>query len=88
MEANEYKDDGSLRIPLVKCTHETFFKYLPHLRIRDLLCWALRTETTIRLAKVEGRMNQSTNNNNDDNNDNNEEEEDYSYNKTLNSNII
>ena len=84
MEVNEYKDDGSLRIPLLKCTRETFFKYLPHLRIRDLLCWALRTETNIRLAKVEGRMNQSTNNNDNDNN----EEEDYSYNKTLNSNYL
>ena len=81
---DEFINDGCLRIPRVKCTNASFFKYSNRLSIRELICWALRTETNIRLAKVEGRMNQSTNNDDNDNN----EEEDYSYNKTLNSNYL
>eukprot|EP00956_Cyclotella_meneghiniana_P032395 scaffold89038_cov51-Cyclotella_meneghiniana.AAC.3 len=48
-------DDGYLRIPSKDCTQRAFFEYLPHLRVRDLICWALRTETKVRLAKIERR---------------------------------
>jgi len=49
---NDIKSDGSLRIPRAECTQDTFFHYLPKLSTRDLLCWALRTETSVRLAKI------------------------------------
>eukprot|EP00979_Chaetoceros_neogracilis_P014154 scaffold4475_cov277-Chaetoceros_neogracile.AAC.2 len=63
--ASEYKEEGSLRLPLVPCTHDTFFHYLSNsnLRIRDILSWALRTETTIRLGKVYGRSTNHTTSN-------------------------
>ena len=44
--------DESLRIPRNDCTRDAFFRHLPQLGIRDLLCWALRTETTLRLSKI------------------------------------
>ena len=52
-------DDGYLRIPSIDCTQSAFFEYLPKLRVRDLICWALRTETKVRLAKIE-RHSKST----------------------------
>ena len=56
MDESEIEVDGSLRIPRVQCTRDAFFHFLPSLGVRDLLCWALRTETTVRLAKIERRV--------------------------------
>lgn len=82
MNADEYEIDGSLRIPRVACTENAFFHYLPHLKIRELLCWALRTETDVRLAKIKGRLGQKSSQ--DDDGDG----EDYTYSRVLKSNYL
>lgn len=73
---SELIHDGCLRIPAVACTNDSFFEYLPKLPTRDLLCWALRTETNIRLAKIM----EGANANEDANTD--------TYSKTLNSTCL
>lgn len=82
-DTNEYEVDGSLRIPRVPCTETAFFRYLPHLKVRELLCWALRTETNVRLAKIKGRLGVESGKRSED-----EEEEDYVYSKVLKSNYL
>ena len=67
--------DGCLGIPKEDCNNISFFRYINSLSIRELLCWALQTETKIRLAKIERRLGSTT-------------EEDYSYSKTLNLNFL
>lgn len=67
--------DGCLGIPKEDCNNISFFRYINSLSIRELLCWALQTETKIRLAKIERRLGSTT-------------EEDYNYSKTLNSNFL
>ena len=54
-DESEIKVDGSLRIPRVRCTRDAFFHFLPRLSVRDLVCWALRTETSVRLTKIDRR---------------------------------
>ena len=54
-DGDEFIHDGCLRIPKVDCTNESFFKYNSILTVRELICWALRTETKVRLAKIERR---------------------------------
>ena len=66
---------GCLGIPKGDCNNISFFKYINRLSIRELLCWALQTETNVRLAKIERRLGSTTS-------------EDYSYSKTLNSNFL
>ena len=44
---DEFIHDGCLRIPKVDCTNESFFKYNSILTVRELICWALRTETKV-----------------------------------------
>ena len=72
----EFIHDGCLRIPTVACTNETFFHYLPRISFRDILCWALRTETNIRLSKIKRCAIT------------NDDENDDSYSKTLNSTCL
>ena len=74
---DEFIHDGCLRIPKVDCTNESFFKYNSILTVRELICWALRTETKVRLAKIERRSGLTTN-----------DDPEYSYSKTLNSNYL
>jgi len=74
---DEFIYDGCLRIPKVDCTNESFFKYNSILTVRELICWALRTETKVRLAKIERRSGLTTN-----------DDPEYSYSKTLNSNYL
>jgi hypothetical protein len=85
MNADEYKVDGSLRIPRVSCTEEAFFQYLPHLKIRELLCWALRTETDVRLAKIKGRLGVLSDGQKSSSQD---DDEDYTYSRVLKSNYL
>ena len=75
---DEFIHDGCLRIPKVDCTNESFFKYNTILTVRELICWALRTETKVRLAKIERRSGITTN----------DENPDHSYSKTLNSKYL
>jgi hypothetical protein len=82
MNADEYEVDGSLRIPRVLCDENAFFRYLPHLSIREQLCWALRTETILRLAKIKGRLGVLSGKSSED------EEEDYIYSKVLKSKYL
>ena len=74
-EDDEFIHDGCLRIPKVDCTNESFFRYNSSLTVRELICWALRTENKVRLAKIERRLGSTT-------------EEKYSYSKTLDSNYL
>ena len=74
---HEFIHDGCLRIPKVDCTNESFFKYNSILTVRELICWALRTETKVRLAKIERRSGLTTN-----------DDPEYSYSKTLDSNYL
>ena len=74
---DEFIHDGCLRIPKVDCTNESYFKYNSILTVRELICWALRTETKVRLAKIERRSGLTTN-----------DDPEYSYSKTLNSNYL
>mmetsp|Transcript_34371 Transcript_34371/g.51522 ORF Transcript_34371/g.51522 Transcript_34371/m.51522 type:complete len:707 (-) Transcript_34371:776-2896(-) len=83
MNNDEYEVDGSLRIPRALCDENAFFRYLPHLSIREQLCWALRTETILRLAKIKGRLGVlSAEKSSED------EEEDYIYSRVLKSNYL
>jgi len=53
---DEFIQDGCLRIPKVDCTNESFFEYNSVLTVRELICWALRTENKVRLAKIDRRL--------------------------------
>ncbi|KAK1742088.1 hypothetical protein QTG54_007661 [Skeletonema marinoi] len=75
-EKPEFIHDGCLLIPTMDCTNDSFFEYLPQIPVRDLLCWALRTENKIRLAKI-NRLAITD-----------ENENDYSYSRTLKSNCL
>lgn len=46
-----------MSVPDVDCTRHNFFD--PSLTDRQRLCWALQTETSVSLAKVEGRVKPS-----------------------------
>mmetsp|Transcript_25249 Transcript_25249/g.38769 ORF Transcript_25249/g.38769 Transcript_25249/m.38769 type:complete len:796 (-) Transcript_25249:78-2465(-) len=82
MNADEYEVDGSLRIPRVLCDENAFFRYRPHLSTREQLCWALRTETILRLAKIKGRLGVLSEKSSED------EEEDYIYSRVLKSKYL
>ena len=88
MNTDEYEVDGSLRIPRVPCTENAFFRYLPHLEIRELLCWALRTETDVRLAKIKGRLGVLSGQKSSQDNATDDDEEDYTYSRVLKSNYL
>jgi len=72
---DEFIQDGCLRIPKVDCTNESFFEYNSVLTVRELICWALRTENKVRLAKIDRRLGLTIG-------------EQYSYSKTLNSKYL
>ena len=72
---DEFIQDGCLRIPKVDCTNESFFEYNTVLTVRELICWALRTENKVRLAKIDRRLGSTTGGQ-------------YSYSKTLNSKYL